>query len=497
MRVRSFRSLAVVSACAILPVACTSILGDYTIGSAGPTSDDGSMGTDGLVAADVIGTDQVTTDAPADAGPDAAGFAKLACVEVGSSRFVVGTVPNGGSPSQPLLFGRPSNTMRALVSDGSVTHTFTFQTGGGSHNVQDAVLNTGHVFAAKSYPGGIVALFDGSVPVDGGGSTQAILISKLADGSLTWSAPLAVTDPGEMDCTNRRGATFQVIDAAMDEYLLAFSYTAQTGPGCAGGNPRVFGRHIKGSTGTSHEWAFPPSDLPDDAGGQGGLDFPSDGIAVVGTDVFVIANAGGGGGPNGGGPTLFKSTLPMTSATLSSFALKVPTDFMESVGIAPGLTAATANLGFLEADINSGTSLPEMYIGQTTGPALTTLNPSASLGVTTLAGLNDLIVDKSTYHWNDFTTGGGSENLLGIGPRVNSHIGVNFLWWDAKGRVRAQHTGAGDLLHGEFVYGADIAFNQAPFTVLADFELVFMKDDPDAGANAIDVIAADIACVKP
>ncbi|MEO6575678.1 MAG: hypothetical protein ABIP89_17640, partial [Polyangiaceae bacterium] len=494
-RVRSRRGLAVLTACALAPVACTSLLGDYTIGSAGPT--DGDASADGL-ASDVIGSDQLTTTDAADTGPDAAGFAKLTCTEVGGSRFVLGAFPNTGNPSPPIAFARPSNTMRVLTGDGTnVTHAYTFQTGGGGHSVTDAPLNNvPHPLAAKSYPGGIAVLSQGGIPVDGGGSVSILQVWKLADGSNTWSGPVNVTAPGEIDCANRFGATFQILDAASDDYLIVFTFSTGGGGSCpVAGDPRIFGRHFHSGAGTSFEWPMPATALPD--AGSNGLDLPSQAMAVVGPDVYVMANPSGGGGP-AGTPTLFKSVIDMHAATLSTFPLKSPTDFMFALTLTSGLPPGSVDLGFLEADLGSGTVQPDMYVGQAGAANLTTLVPHSGLTTTTLAGLNDIIVDKASYHWNNFGAPSNTENMLGIAPTVNTHIGLNFMWWDTQGRVRAQHTGAtGNLLPGTLVYSADIAFTQPPFAVLADFELVFLKDDADAGANAIDVVATDISCIKP
>ena len=59
-----------------MPLACTSLLGDYAIG-AGPTTADGGM--DGLVARDTSGVDGANDGGEASA--DASEYLKLSCAE--------------------------------------------------------------------------------------------------------------------------------------------------------------------------------------------------------------------------------------------------------------------------------------------------------------------------------------------------------------------------------------------------------------------------------
>jgi hypothetical protein len=490
MRMRSLRALGLVSVCAVVPLACTSILGDYAIGK-GPTTDGG---TDSLVTSETSGS-----DVSADVGPDAAGYLKLPCTEVGSSRFLVGTFPSS-NPDRIWALSRPDGKIRVLASEGggssgSRTHIYTFQTQSGSAPPVTESLLMEQPLAVKSYSGGIVALVRSSA-FDGGSGNDALKIMKLPDGSQTWTPGLIVTNAGDLNCANNRfAATFEIIDAASDNYLIVYSYTPG-GPVSCTGDPRIFGRHQKGGVGVANEWVVPPAALPD--AGSNGLDFLSQSIGIDGNDVFVIANASGGSGPPnaGTGPALYKTTLDMGSVIPETFALKVQSDFMFGVAVAAGRVPAKMNLGFLEADLASATAQPEMYVGQVASSSVSGLKPSTGLGQTVLGGLGDLVVDKGRFHWENFASP-PSDNMLAIGPTLSTHLGANFIWWDAQGRVRAQQTGAtGNLLRNEFLYGVEAVFTSAPTAQLADLELVFLKNAADGNTTAIDVWATGLSCIK-
>ena len=487
---RSLRILAVLSVCAVVPLACTSLLGDYTIGSAGPTNDSGNDGvaTDGMVP----------TEAGPDSGPDANAL-RLACTEVGGERMVLGTFPNSAGQADQvfvLSLGPSSGFLRALVPYAGGTHVYTFKPGDPSMTTQTSGP-PGQVHAVKHYPGspgGIAMLIEGRSAADGGAfldsgaSVSALQVTKLADDSTTWSVPVNVTAPGDLNCSSRLVATFEILDAGSDDYLVAYSYTNNGNAGCTPPGTSVFGRHAKGSNGATHSWPLPPLD----AGGNG-VDFLSDGFALVGSDVYVMANASGG--PTSGGPTLFKTDHDMATASTSAsgFVLKSPSDSLFGQALHTGQVAGKANVGFFEVDvIGGGGSLPTFYVGQVAGSALPTLAPSALAG-TVFAGVSDVPVDKSSFHWDDFSP--TNENLLGIARSLDTTInGANFVWVDAQGRVRAKQTGDHALLAGEKLYATDIVFSDVPLSILANLQLVFVKNEVDGGTGPFDVIATHISC---
>jgi hypothetical protein len=494
MRMRSLRVLAVISASAIVPLACTSLLGDYAIGSAGPNDGGSDGGSDGLATQETSGTD---------GGPDAAGYVTLPCVESGNARFLLGSFPNS-NPDRIWAQSRPDGRIRVLAPEGGSkgTHVYTFQPQSGSAPTVTEHLLADQPMAVKSYSGGIVALVRSFVSPDGGdggGSSQVLRIMKLPDSSETWTLGPTVTAIGDLDCANNRlAATFEVIDAMADNYLVVYSYTP-SGPGSCAGNPQIFGRHQMGDSGVAHEWVVPASALPE--AGSNGLDFlSSQGIGIDGHDVFVVVNASGGGGgagPKAGtGPVLYDTTLDMGSAPPSTFPLKDPSDIMFGVAVTSAPEPGKINLGFLEANLSSDTAKPEMYVGQIASANVSGLKPSTGLGQTVLGGLGDLVVEKGRSHWENFASP-PSENMLAIGPTLKTNVGANFIWWDAQGHVRAQQTGAtGNLLRSEFLYGVEAVFTGPPAAQLAELELLFTKASADAGPNVVDVWATTVSCLK-
>lgn len=163
------------------------------------------------------------------------------------------------------------------------------------------------------------------------------------------------------------------------------------------------------------------------------------------------------------------------------------------------LLARTGNVGiaFLEADLSQTTIAPAFYVGTVAPSVLSTLVPSSDLKVTTVASVGDLPINGSSYHWESFTSPVASDNLIAVGSVFPGNNGLNFIWWDSAGNVRAKNTGTASFFYSASssyaILGGDATFNGAPFPALGGLEVVYVQTSPDASTLA-DVWATQINC---
>jgi hypothetical protein len=217
-----------------------------------------------------------------------------------------------------------------------------------------------------------------------------------------------------------------------------------------------------------------------------------------------MTNPSGNGGPDPGiGTTFFSSTTSLTSgATPYEVPLTNTTDFMQ--GLSMGALANTGGVGvaLVEANLTTQTVTPLIYVGNVPGAKLANLIPSTDLRTTTLASISDLPINDSTYHWESFPAPNASDNLLGLGSIFPNNNGLNFLWWDGTGNVRAQRTNTTAFFYfdptgtGLGIYGGDVTFTSPPFAAIAGFEMVYIEADPEASTD-YDVWATQINCAPP
>jgi hypothetical protein len=506
---------------------CASLLGDFTT-SDETNGDDGGPKTDGsqnTTEGSVNGDDGGVSDgngSPQDGtvvdASEAGAVVPLACVEQGHGgvRTKLGSIGNSGSNDSysVQLFNTSvgnDTTYRAVVPENkqsgpSTYHVYSFSNGGGSSNVSDipVPITNGNLLQVVRYPGGLAAFGVDSVSPDAAGEPNAnvLQVFKLADSSNTWSAPVSLANMGS-SCTNRIEGRFVVNSALTDDY-----YGELTFQNCAGTmTTHTVGRYENG-VGAPGFWQLPPENMeladggsvppPSDAGPPA---FDLAGLAVSGNGIYAMTNPSGNNGPDPGiGAVVYTAPASLAGgASPYEMPLVDPADIMQGLSITS--LASTGGLGFgiLEANLSSQTVTPIIYTGSVPGSKLASLNPATDLHSTTLASISDLPINNATYHWESFVTNPPSDNFLAVGSVFPNNNGLNFIWWDGVGDVRAQKTNLSSFFYfdpstaGLGIYGGDVTFSSSPLPAIAGFELVFIQTDGDA-ATVNDVWATQINC---
>ncbi len=509
---------------------CASLLGDFTTsgessGDDGGTNPDGSPNTvDGAVNGDDGGptadsANDVTAplDGPVADANEAGAVVPLSCVEqAGGVRRKIGSVAksasNDGSRVQLFNTGNGNQSgYRAYVPESpssgpTIHHIYSFNQGNGG-NVTDTPIpvsnNNGQTLDVVRYATGIAALVFGNLN-DGGISTPVLQVLKLEDAVNVWAPPVTLTVLSA-SCVNRIEGTLLVKNAASNDYFVEFAY--QNGCGTTTTITHQTEHFVAGS-GSPGFWQLPPQNVevpdggdagpPADAGGN--ITFQLQGLAAAGTGLYAMTSPQGNGGPNPGiGVALYTSTTANTGASAYEVPLLDDSDIMQGLSIQSLASTNDIGLAILEADLSSQTVTPVVYAGHVPGSKLATLNPSTDLRATTLASISDLPINNSTYHWESFTSPLASDNLLGVGSIFPNNNGLNFLWWNGEGAVRAQRTNTTGFFYfdpsttGLAIYGGDVTFTSAPFAAIAGFELVFIQSDSEA-STVNDIWATQINC---
>lgn len=488
-------ALGLLAAAGALPLACTSLLGDFNVGTGVTTGDGGGDGgptTDSPVGAD---SDAGPTT---DAGPDAPAVHPLTCSETPDPRVHVGTVNSGGSGNldRLLMLTHAGNTgpiTTVLVpsisnADGNYQQSiqaFTFPTQETTPPVVEQDLLGYRLLDAKRYATGIAALvYDYSL-------AQA-LIYKLPDDGSGWDTGHAVTMPGNISSMGcRLVGTFEPITSAGDESLVAFTWN--TGSCSNPDAPTLAATHQKDSQGPSglSLWSAPPP--TNDAGAPVAYDIPNQSIVVDGTKVhvFVQPSYAGSSGPQPGfGAAEYQANLSDMSQVQSFLVpLATPTSLVYAMASHVSLASpSSANSVFV-----GGSSAVSFFVGETASSSLDSLAVETTLSATTVASIGDLPVGKGSNRWTNFGGTNPSENYLGVGQAGKT--GANFYWFNKLGQAIAQHSSSkmNTLFSTDAITVIDVNMLGAPITLLGDLEFAFAEAS-DAGANYYDIWAVHVQC---
>lgn len=505
--------------------ACTTLLGDFQTGPAGG-SDGGSGSSSSLALADASTLDGTmkgdepspmdggTPDATMDAADATPALALLTCTPSAGSVVVnLATINRSSSNDQNTVrifnVGSPNQTTyRAIVPDPVTTgptlyHTFSF--GDGNSQVSDSPIpEQGNVLALARYPGGIAALVTENLN-DAGSSTPVLDVYTIADSASAWTGPVVLINGAPLQtCINRMSGALWVLDATSQNYLYDFAY--QT---C--GNPPTT-MHLAGqTTSPAAMWPMPLENMLEADGGDAGVTvdaaagFNFGGIAAAmpatsggPAPVYSLANAGSNGPAPGIGSTLFRSTIQdLGSVSEVELPLANPAYLMQTLSIQTLASSGDIGLVFLEANLTVQNVVPLFYVGTVTPSQMASLDPSADLPVTTLSGISDIPINSAAYHWESFAAPAApvpSDNLLAVGPVLTTAAGLNFLWWDSSGALRARNTSSTALFAdaGPIIAG-DMTFNSAPFPALGQFEVIYTVPQGDS-STLTDVYATQVTC---
>lgn len=497
--------------------ACTKLLGDFQTGTAGP---EGGLGSSSILANDGGSTDATMggdgssqdggPDAATDAG-DATALALLNCAPVGGAVVTpLGTISRSSSNDQNTVrlfnVGTANETQyRAIVPESSTTgptiyHTYSFGNNNGPPP-DTPIPDQGNVIALARYTGGIAALVSENL-YDAGTTVPALDVYTIADTENNWTGPNILTSGAPLQtCFDRTSGGLWVLDPSGPSYLYDFAYQA-----CPPSPPTT--GHVVGQTGAPlATWPLPLEYMLEPDGGDAGVtvDAAAQAFELAGitaappggasTPIFALANPDNGGPQPGIGSTLFTASVQaLGNVTTAELPLVDPADLMQALSIQTLPSTGNIGLVFLEANLTVQNVVPLFYVGSLPASQVATLDPSTDLPVTTLSSISDIPINSAVYHWESFSSPVASDNVLGVGPVFTTSAGLNFLWWDGSGALRARSTNASALFaDAGVVLGGDVTFNSAPFPALGQFEVVFLVAQPDS-SDLTDVYATQFEC---
>ncbi len=453
-------------------------------------------------------------DAADSASPDAS-LPTLTCVEPGSAiRTKIATLlrqtggGNEGASVSLFNVSSPTHTSFRVASpeqpsSGPTTyHVYTF---GGGSPISDTPVpvgtNGGNPQRVQRYPGGIAAVVLNNYADAGIGAPELDLYT-LSDSASTWSAPIVAipSSTGVLpNCTNNVEAVLWPMNPSANDFLIELSYTD-----CS--SPPVFQHTVVRTNGGSPiSWPLPPL-YPEDGGADDGGDasaaaakFDLGGIIATGSatagSVFALTNPSGNGGPNPGIGTALFTAEQVSLGTVSARELPLISsqDLMISLAIGASPNTGLVEMGFLEAQLSSTTLLPQIYVGQVTPSKMATLDPAADLRATTFSGVSALPINGASLHWDSFGSPNTSDNLVAGSAVYPSNNGMNLVWWDASGSLRAMNAGTTALFPTLPILGADAVLSNAPFPTIASFQVVYAQVDPEA-STYFDLVTTTLNC---
>jgi hypothetical protein len=471
-----------------LSVACTAILGDFSVGNGNGDGGDGGGG-------DVSNPD----------GSDGGGLALLACGEVNGERHAITTNASLHGAGLHIAQLPNSQMMRVVLADFPATdggngpqgtlHAYTIDPHNTS-NMQDAQLptNSGEVVSMIRYPGqngpaGFAALW---VQYDMNLQTNFLYAARIPDDGSAWTTPKQLSKVGNNQ--NNTDATFIVLNPTNDDYFIAFSSLANN-------QQTIIAGHSAGSADQLNQIA------QFNATSKGAAyNFVTPGIAMDGQTPYILLNQNTQGPPQPGLTELLLGPQgQQITITPPSTLNYLPAGFTNS----PDQTKANAI--FLSADLSAEQG--SYLVGRVPFTSLSTWDPGTLPSSTPPApsqpdaGYSALsrLLFNSQPHWE---MAGGAEQLLFTSPTVDPLLqklygGINFGWWDsATGAMRAYVAGS-DHLFGDvpFIVGSDTTFISLAGS-LAQIEVAYLSapNAPSGGdfpPPAADLWLAQIGCQKP
>ncbi len=464
-----------------LGIACTAILGDFTVTDAGGSDTGG----------DTVG------DAGSDS--DAVAPAPLRCAEQGSSRFQL-TKGNTLHPANVRVATTIAGKVRIIVPDyemddagqsNALVQGFTFDPHDTSSTPPPATLVTmgSRVYSIARYEGvkpGFAVLYDQYVS---SASSYFLFAARLPDDAASWTAPVELVSLG---MSNNTSATFVVVDAAIEAYYVVVSQTSGASQTILAASPKG---GILASFTTLDTFTTVQSD-------RGVFDLVEPGIAMQGAQPYIaLAPSGNNGPPPQGTPVKIlvpgQGDLTITPPSNLNY---FPSAFTN------GVDPLKINAAFLVANLNTLTGA--YHIGQPPFASMSTFDPQQLPATpppfTSADGgsLKDLFVGGSNQHWEVPSLGKGEQFLI-TGPTVDPLFkvifgGLNFAWWDATGPLRAYSAGDNRLLADvPFIAATDATF-QTLVGNLASFIVAYLNDvaAPNSGGSptAGDLWVTGISC---
>lgn len=174
----------------------------------------------------------------------------------------------------------------------------------------------------------------------------------------------------------------------------------------------------------------------------------------------------------------------------------------KSLGLRPLTTGGSGQVvaGFMAPSVaNAGTNGAALLIGDLLNPnvpfgvrvGMVTDDKITSFNVTDLPpfvqfqAIEDLAIDKGGAEWRFFPVVG--PQVLMFGRKTNSGNGVNLVWLDNTGKLRAKASGATALVPSEKVAGAAGTFRSPPTAVFGNMAILWLTEGHE-------LWTADVSC---
>ncbi len=473
-------------------LACTALLGDFTVGPG-----DGGDGGSDVSAGDA-------TDAN-----DAATLFQLACTEGAQSNRIQVTQMDSLNADLIRIAVMPTTQLRVALanyvqSDAGMNNYFleleayTVDVHNQNQIAHASLPTAGYqALAMERYGdngGGFAVLYIQSIQDMDGGVANTLWVAQIPDGDATWSTPVQVAQVG----TTNNGsveADFTVINSATNDYFIAYSLVDSM-------NQTIFGGEVVGmnSNPLTKLQAFPVM-----SANQNVFDVVRPGVAYRANVGYVLLSPSGNNGPPPVGSPMALLQAPGGPVTI----MPAPTLNYFPVAFGNAVDPAKVNTAILIANLNTLTG--QYGVGQVAASGLGSLDP------TKLPATIPTAADGGLPSLKDLFVGGGSpsahweiQNLVEqflitqptTDPLTQAFLGgVSFAWWDApSGSLRAYAAGDGNVL-------GDIPFpNNADATItllvgsIAQIEVAYeaAASMPTHGSPPVasDLWLAPIACVK-
>jgi hypothetical protein len=432
-------------------VACTSILGDFSVGDGGTTDSGNDVQVDDVVTSDV------QQDVAVDAGPDVQPI-KLANCTLNTTKPTVFSWP-AQTPVQDgdrvFVFEIPQHN-RLFVQQNS-TIWFTDFTDQDATATLQSFGFAGQIISSVHVNGPTVS---GTVFLTWDATSKALNVYKWPDVAATTPAivgnvlPVSALSSGAPLPNFPVKGSITAIDLSVDDYLYAFEYTIDSL-----GVTYQFGvGHTKGST-------------YQNLGTNQGPDLDTQMISHDATSAYFWAQPGSNGNAPSGPSSLYVMDI-QTWAKTNVLQLQPQTGFYLPFAMATGAQGMT-DVAFLEGDLSNQNAIPVVHaqsIQTSTLPTFKPQNvPSAPVSITGLP------FNKGVTHWWPYPN---EDEWIGAGRPLNDGVaGVNIVWFDSNGNARAfvQETDGGGGFPSIPVESVDMTFTAPPSLVLSSIRAAWIE----------------------
>jgi hypothetical protein len=474
-------------------VACTALLGDFTVGTGSDASDTGG--------------NDVAADNASDVGEEGDGetstFYKLHCMESGQ-RVQITT---GASLHPDIVRSAimPSGLLRMVATDyeqddsGSCC-SVTFRsyavdlhnTSAGSNPLP--FVTSGRALAIERYEGsppGFVVLY---TDFDQSANTTYLSTARIVDDASSWTTAATRIVQLPTNNNNNLEADLTAINGATDDYYVVYSYVS-------GSTQLVYAGEGKSGSGSG---LTAVGSFDSGVVGRNSYDLTRPGVAYRSSRGYGMLSPAGNNGP----PPLGAACVVVSEG--GNFTISPPSTLnFFPIAFGNATDPLTVNASFLIADL---TQLQGYYgIGQLPATSLATMDPQKFPATKPTApdggasALKDLFIgNNGGAHWEivnsvqQFIATVPTTDPLSANPYLG---GLNFAWWDAPtGAVRVYQAGDGAVLKDvQYPTAADssvVALIGSIGQVAVAFTSAPAKPTQNNPPPAADLWLAQLGCIK-